>query len=1036
MRKSWMGCVLSFCAVVSAAHGVEQCMTCQPPEPAVFNLKVLPKDAKCSAEVKLTKNQELNWVNNGEAAWNITVAEPVQGAYIVLDCMTSPRTLATQVTVDGKETTFRLFSTTGKKNGVVGSIGQVDLPAGSYAFKLRSEKGSHLLLRSLTLTARQPRDPFAGVPSFFEKKKSWAESMVASRARFNQPDIRDEFAAFGDDLDELMCEKDGRVMWEFFPKETDWLMQDNINYIGFEKYKGFDARGDFYTYFQPDRSSEFEQQLIQPVLQELGIVAAKPFQNRFNVLLKQQIPPSSPAWLQLYADACSARRLVRIQPLLAKTDQVIYATHHNMGQSYLISETQGCPDGSELRIIDLTPLKKGRPLIDELLFDSKNGIVRDPELSFDAKKMLFAWRKTNEHINTTAAMAPETGNYKIYEMDLATKKMRQLTFDDTYSADFEPCYMPSGDIMFSSARCVQEITCGFSDASNLYLMNKDGKYARRIGFDQTQTGFPHLLEDGRVIYARRDYNDRGQSFGHGLFVMNSDGTRQEELYGNNSFYPTSYQHCRPIPGTSTILGIGGGYHSTQGGKLMKITPKNGYQYYEGIEFQEEDAAKNEGRGENYLRWGPQFTYPYPIDDNHFLVSGNPVGTYLKNPQGTYQKELETELMHYNLYFMNWDGRRELLAAHPTLSSAQGTPVMPRKRPSVRATSVDYTKNTGTCYVQNVYYGQSSKGIPHGDVKKIRVVKLFYKPVSIGAAGFKAPGLCAPGEKYGGHGWHSVLPCGVGSASFEAKEVIGEAIVHEDGSAMFEVPARVPFYFQLIDKNGLTLQTMRSWATLMPNENFSCVGCHELKNSSPLAQQQTMALQRPPQKLQPAYSVSGKPFSYAKMVQPILNKHCVSCHSVEKKAAKYDLSDTLVIDNLKEKQLNSTRHKFYQSYLTLLGVGRRSDGCLDAGFPNENVDYYTRLATVELTPPYYAGSVKSGLINKLLAGHGKTNISADEIGIIACWIDLNVPFIGEYDELNTWDKKAHDIWTVKTGMRHKMEAVDSANIKQYVKDGQP
>lgn len=1031
MKLKWVACALGL--LVSVVYGENDC--CPLPDEPAFSLKVIPNQATRSPEVKLTKNQELSWVNNGEVSWDITVEKPVTGAYVVLDCMTSPRTLATQITIDGVETSFKLFSTTGKKNGVVGSIGQVDLPAGTYSFKLRSEKGSRLLLRSLVLTTKKPRDPFAGVPSFFVKKATWSASMIASRERFNQSDIREEFAAFGTDLDEWMNEHDGQLMWEFFPKETDWLMQDNTEYIGFEKYKGFDARGDFATYFKADRSAQFEQNLIQSVFPELGVDAA-PFKARLDKLVEQQAAPSNPAWLDLYTDACWARRLIRMQPLLLKTDRVIYATHHNMGQSYLISETQGCPDGSELRSIDLSPLKQGRPAVDTMLFDSQNGIARDPELSFDGKKLLFAWRKSNEQINTTAAMAPETGNYKIYEMDLATRALRQLTFDDTYSADFEPCYMPNGDIMFSSARCVQEITCGFSDASNMYLMNKDGKYARRVGFDQTQTGFPHLLEDGRVIYARRDYNDRGQSFGHGLFVMNSDGTRQEELYGNNSFYPTSYQHCRPIPGTSTILGIGGGYHSTQGGKLMKITPKKGYQYYEGIEFQEEDATKNEGHGENYLRWGPQATYPYPIDDDHFLVSYNPVGTYLKNPKGSYQKELETNLMNYNLYFMSWDGKRELLAAHPTLSSAQGTPVMARKIPSVRASVADYTKTNGVCYVQNVYYGQSSEGIPKGDVKKIRVVKLFYKPVSIGAAGFKAPGACEPGGKYGGHGWHSVLPCGVGSASFEAKEVIGEAIVHEDGSAMFEVPSRVPFYFQLIDKDGLTLQTMRSWATLMPNENFSCVGCHELKNSSPLAQMQTMALQRAPQKLQPTYSVSGKPFSYAKMVQPILNQHCVSCHSAGKKAAKYDLSDTVVIDNLKEKALQSTRHKFYQSYLTLLGVGRRSDGCLDAGFPNENVDYYTRLATVELTPPYYAGSIKSGVIKKLLAGHGKTKISSDEIGIIACWIDLNVPFIGEYDEMNTWDAKAKDIWKTKTGMRHKMDSLDAANILNYVQDGQP
>jgi len=96
-------------------------------------------------------------------------------------------------------------------------------------------------------------------------------------------------------------------------------------------------------------------------------------------------------------------------------------------------------------------------------------------------------------------------------------------------------------------------------------MNKDGKYARQLGFDQTQTMFNHLLDDGRIIYTRRDYNDRGQSFGHALFVMNPDGTHQTEYYGNNSMLPTSIQHTRQIPGTKKTMGIGGGYHTSQGG---------------------------------------------------------------------------------------------------------------------------------------------------------------------------------------------------------------------------------------------------------------------------------------------------------------------------------------------------------------------------------------------------------------------------------------------------------------------------------------
>lgn len=62
---------------------------------------------------------------------------------------------------------------------------------------------------------------------------------------------------------------------------------------------------------------------------------------------------------------------------------------------------------------------------------------------------------------------------------------------------------------------------------------------------------------------------------------------------------------------------------------------------------------------------------------------------------------------------------------------------------------------------------------------------------------------------------------------------GDAEVHPDGSAAFQVPARVPLYFQALAAHGYAVQTMRIWNTLQPGETFSCVGCHEGKPQAPV-----------------------------------------------------------------------------------------------------------------------------------------------------------------------------------------------------------
>jgi hypothetical protein len=888
----------------------------------------------------------------------------------------------------------------------------VYLSAGKHKLKLTplACKGDNLFinLRGLKLTQRAELvdlsfiKPPAAPLDAPAVSSAWVEAMITARG-LNIEDVA-EFA---------------EKMWRAYPLQCDWFFQDNTSHDGPGADYGFDFRNDF-TRFLAAKNTEGMQQLLKKVARDLRV--------------EVECPEDPKAILMGYVELCQKRRLQRLVPLQAKCNQIVYAKHHNLGTIYLATElqwccprqeAQSCVPGSELRLITL-PSASSPFTKDELLFDAKSGIVRDPELSFDGERLLFAWRKTYSE------------SYKIFEMKVKTGEIRPLTTPDSYGADFEPCYLPNGDIIFSSQRCVQPVTCGGGESFNLYIMNQDGKYARRLGFDQTQTAFPHLLDDGRVVYTRRDYNDRGQTYSHALFVMNSDGTSQTEYYGNQTSEPTSFQHTRAIPGTGTTLSIAGGYHTSQGGKLVIIDPRKGMQDYQGLTFINWDHTKKISWGDFFGREGDQYAYPYPLDAESFLISYEPIGGYLFNKTGL---GIGSEsVMCYKTYFMTMDGTREVLAADSRISCTQAVPVMPRSVPRQRASTVDYTKRDGLLYVQDVYFGPGAKGVTRGIIKKIRVNRLFYKAATVGGANWRPPrNEVGPGKKYSGIGILSVTPAGVGTASFETKEILGEVEVHADGSAMFEVPARAPLYLQLIDANGDTVQTMRSWATLMPNEKFSCVGCHEDKNSPPLTTGHvTEAMKKAPQKLQPFYDLSGKPFSYAKSIQPIWNRHCVSCHAPGKEAAKIDLTDTIVIDDPTETGCNSTRRRFYQSYLTLLQVKpcKEDSKKLDPGRPNEWVDYYTRLLTVEPIPPYYAGAAKSGLLQMLRKGHQKVQLSTEELNKISAWIDLNVPFIGEYDEMNNWDAVALKNYASRIQHRQNEENRDAENIRQYIAEGQP
>lgn len=52
-------------------------------------------------------------------------------------------------------------------------------------------------------------------------------------------------------------------------------------------------------------------------------------------------------------------------------------------------------------------------------------------------------------------------------------------------------------------------------------------------------------------------------------------------------------------------------------------------------------------------------------------------------------------------------------------------------------------------------------------------------------------------------------------------------------------------------------------------------------------------------------------------------------------------------------------------------------------------------------PYHTGAAKSKLPAMLEECHNKVALSPEELDKIACWIDLLVPFCGDYREANTW-----------------------------------
>ena len=573
----------------------------------------------------------------------------------------------------------------------------------------------------------------------------------------------------------------------------DWLAQDAKDAApGFfvdEKSdsKERDLVDRLLTALEKDADFDEENEFVAPAGSK---AAVEKLRSRFVDLAADSANGTDPRWRELYADVCKARRARRLAVVVENAPAFVYTKHYVIGASHY-AYTEDVTDEAYLDFsVDRKPggqlcLATFQPdgtLKHEVLVSTAEGTIRDPDVSWDGKRIVFAMRKSFTE-----------DDFHLYEYDIETKKTRQITFG-LGVADIEPIYLPNGDFLFCSTRCAQITDCWWTEVSNLYTCDAQGRFLRRVSVDQVTVNYPQIIEDGRVVYTRWDYNDRGQIYPQPLFAMNVDGTGQTEYYGNNSYFPTTVMHARGVPGTGKVIAIASGHHTYQHGKLMMIDRSKGTQENQGATLIAPVRETPAERIDAYGQVGELFQYPYAFDETNFLVAYLPEG---RRPNGKWYG------VPFGVYWFDPAGNRELLAFDPAISCGQALPLAERSIPTTRVSQVNLKEKTGRYYVQDVYEGPGLAGVERGKIKSLRVVALDFR-----AAGIRSNTNGGPAG-----GAMVATPVAGNNGTWDVKKVIGEVPVEADGSAYFEVPALTPVYFQLIDENGDVAQTMRSWSTL-------------------------------------------------------------------------------------------------------------------------------------------------------------------------------------------------------------------------------
>jgi len=594
----------------------------------------------------------------------------------------------------------------------------------------------------------------------------------------------------------------------------------------------------------------------------------------------------------------------------------------------------------------------------------KGLLLSDIDLHYDAGKVLFSLPDKNRNLQVfEIAIDPATGSLA------RGSTPRQISPSNKYNVhNFDPCYLPGGNIVFVSTAPLQAVPCNSSvNVAMAYVMDANGKQIRQLCFDQDHNYSPTVTNDGRILYLRWEYTDLPHVWGRYLFTMNPDGTSQREYYGSGSYWPNSIFYARPIPGHSTkVVGIVTGHHVGRVGELVIFDPALGNKSTQGV------VQRIPGYGKKVApliedkltehSW-PKFLHPFPLGD---AKTGSGSGKYFIVAAKPAPRDL------WGIYLVDVFDNMMLIKELEDHVLLEPIPLKKRKLPPVIPDKVDLSRKDAAVYIENIYHGPGLAGVPKGAVKKLRLFTYHFAYRKSAGINYMV-GIDGP---------------------WEPKRVLGTVEVEADGSVLFSIPANTPISIQPLDEKGMAVQLMRSWMTAMPGEVLSCVGCHE-KNSTGAPNNRTIAARKAPKKIAP-WKGPVRGFSFLHDVQPVLDKYCVACHDgvVRKNRPIPDLRRDqgryIVFRNRDPKPKviqGAKKHTLFGKY----------GGVFDPSFVELRafVRSHGYESDLRMLYPYEFHAGTNELVQMLAKGHHGVKLDADAWDRLITWIDLNAPCHGTW-----------------------------------------
>ena len=722
-----------------------------------------------------------------------------------------------------------------------------------------------------------------------------------------------------------------------------------------------------------------------------------------------------------FAEIAAVRRALAFSNPLLNFDRLVFLKHDRMtrGELHMCDQYLGFnqkkgggvfvlekPFGAEPSVRPLLqePVKSGR-LAGRSLGDE--GSFVGLNLDYDGSRLVFAyteaeWGVPGDDVEDWTDQPagrqkvkgqpnhakhyywkPESA-FNIFSVDADGKNLRQLT--DGMWNDTHPCFLPNGRIVFVSERQAGQTRCSARalPCTTLHCMMADGSDLVKLSYHETTEWHPSVDNAGMIVYTRWDYVDRDSDVAHHPWICYPDGRNPQSFHGN---YPRSResrpwmeQSIRAIPNSPLYMAVTGIHHGEAYGSIVTIDPRIAddhstaqlkrvtpeYFFPESEDLPGTPMKRGTmSRNKSSTAHLDPFGTPWPLSDTYFIA------VYSRDKKET-----------YGIYLCDIFGNRELLYRDKSRSCLDPMPFVPRPRPPIlenhsKLMKADRAANeplplTGEVALMDVYESQESW--PEGTaIRSLRVVTVFPK------ATFN----------------QDDPKVGVAEQSL-TRGVLGTVPVESDGSAYFIAPTGCEIYFQALDENGLAVQTMRSGTYVQPGERLTCVGCHENKMNSSGSRRDgkaPQALTRAPSQLQPE-GEGSYPITFPRLVQPILDKHCVDCHAKETADRKAKNPDAKGTPDLRGDAFGKWG---WSNAYHALTINHAKPNSMAWGMCGGNGVMQSH-NELQYSIPGKVGARVTKLYAMLKKGHGGVKLSPEEMRRITCWLDCNSVFYGDYYEL--------------------------------------